>query len=179
MTMDNNFVAVDNCTADSQEKGFLTKLGAFFKKAFNRLSRSLNEKRHCYLSFAVPIILLYITFICLGMYPFGTRAVLTLDMDGQYVYFFEQLRDVYTGDASIFYTFERGLGGEFLGYFTYYLASPLSLLVVLFPKTMITEAIMTMILLKTGLSGLTFSIYLGRTRKIKPIGISMFSVMYL
>ena len=112
------------------------------------------------------------------MFPFGTRSILTLDMDGQYIYFFEQLRDIYTGKESLFYTFERCLGGEFLGYFTYYLASPLSFIVVLFPNSMVTEAVMTIMILKCGFSGLTFSIFLEKTRKKNTIGFVIFSVMY-
>ena len=134
--MNNNFIVTNENTQSEENGGILSSISSFFKKCFSSFSRSLGEKGYYYLSFAVPIVVLYLVFICLGMFPFGSRSILTLDMDGQYVYFFEQIRDVYTGDASIFYTFERALGGEFLGYFTYYLASPLSLLVVIFPKTM-------------------------------------------
>ena len=113
----------------------------------NRITKLVREKYYHILAFALPIIILYITFYAMEIYPYGEKSVLTLDMDGQYVYFFEQLRDVYTGQSSLIYTFERSLGGEFLGCFTYYLASPLSFLVVLFPATAITEAIMLMFLL--------------------------------
>ena len=113
--MNNNFVVMDENTQSEEKSGILSAVSSFFKKCFSRFSRSLGEKGYYYLSFAVPIVVLYLVFICLGMFPFGSRSILTLDMDGQYVYFFEQIRDVYTGDASIFYTFERALGGEFLG----------------------------------------------------------------
>lgn len=158
--------------------GFLEFIKNAFFSFSDKFNYSLKERNYYYLSFALPIVILYITFACLGMFPFGTKTILTLDMDGQYIYFFEQLRDVYTGEASIFYTFERCLGGEFLGYFTYYLASPISVLVVLFPRKMITEAIMAMLVLKSGLSGLTFSVFLSKTRKKNPVGFTIFSVMY-
>ncbi|MBQ7226037.1 MAG: YfhO family protein [Clostridia bacterium] len=166
-------------------KGEPTRLGklfdravGFFKSLPNRFVRSLSEKNFYYLSFCIPVVILYITYACMSMFPFGELSILTLDMDGQYVYFFEQLRDIYTGQESLFYTFERSLGGEFLGYFTYYLASPLSWLVVIFPETAITEAIMTMFALKSGLASLTFCIYLNKTRKRNSLGFVMFSVMY-
>ena len=168
----------DNSLLKERTGGFL----GFIKKTFfafsDKFNYSLRYKGHYYLAFALPILILYVTFACMGMFPFGNKTILTLDMDGQYVYFFEQLRDVYTGEASIFYTFERCLGGEFLGYFTYYLASPISLLVVLYPKSMMTEAIMTMLILKSGLSGLTFSIFLDKTRRTNGVGFTIFSVMY-
>lgn len=164
--------------SDSKLDRFKDKLSSLW----NRLSRKFisfsKDKYYYYLAFGLPIVILIITYICMGMSPFGEKSILTLDMDGQYVYFFEQIRDVYTGQSSLFYTFERSLGGEFLGCFTYYLASPLSFLVVLFPATAITEAIMLMFLLKSGFAGLTFCIYLSKTRKKNIAGFTMFSVMY-
>ena len=175
----NNEINLIDVPFDSERKATLgDKLLSLWRRLKCGFKNSLREKNYCYLSFAIPVIIIYITFIVMGMYPFGNKAILTLDMDGQYIYFFEQLRDVYTGKESLFYTFERCLGGEFLGYFTYYLASPISLLVVIFPEAMITEAVMCMMILKSGLAGLTFSIYLGRTRQKNTVGFTMFSVMY-
>jgi len=153
-------------------------LGSFWDKLSRKFVNFSKDKYYYYLAFGIPIAILIFTYICMEMSPFGEKSVLTLDMDGQYVYFFEQIRDVYTGKSSLFYTFERSLGGEFLGYFTYYLASPLSFLVVLFPASAITEAIMLMFLLKSGFAGLTFCIYLSKTRTKNIVGFTMFSVMY-
>ena len=158
--------------------GFKGWLVSSFDKISKKFINFSKDKYYYYLAFGLPVVILIITYICMQMSPFGEKSVLTLDMDGQYVYFFEQLRDVYTGQSSLIYTFERSLGGEFLGCFTYYLASPLSFLVVLFPATAITEAIMLMFLLKSGFAGLTFCIYLSKTRKKNIAGFTMFSVMY-
>ena len=131
----NNEINLIDVPFDSERKATLgDKLLSLWRRLKCGFKNSLREKNYCYLSFAIPVIIIYITFIVMGMYPFGNKAILTLDMDGQYIYFFEQLRDVYTGKESLFYTFERCLGGEFLGYFTYYLASPISLLVVIFRR---------------------------------------------
>lgn len=130
------------------------------------------------LSFIVPAFLLALMYVAMLIYPFGNGTVLVLDLNGQYVYFFEALRDAIVGDSSIFYSFERALSGEFLGIFAYYLASPLSFLVVLFPKTAIQEALFTMLILKCGLCGLTANCYIRRTRKISDIGALIFSSCY-
>ncbi|MBQ8146455.1 MAG: YfhO family protein [Clostridia bacterium] len=169
----NNEILIDNGRGR-----FINRLNSFFKSLWKGFKNSLTEKKHLYLSFLLPVGIISIVFAVLGMFPFGTRSILTLDMDGQYIYFFEQLRDIYTGKESLFYTFERSLGGEFLGYFTYYLASPLSFIVVLFPNSMVTEAVMTMMIIKCGFSGLTFSIFLEKTRQKNTIGFIIFSVMY-
>ena len=149
-----------------------------FLHFFNKLSCKLSTKKYMLYAFFVPMAIMLLLFIFLGMVPLGKTSIFILDMNAQYVYFFEQLRDVILGKASLFYTFERALGGEFLGYFTYYLSSPLSIIVALFPKSLIYEAISTIMVLKTGLCGLSFSIYLYKTRPINSIGFGMFSVMY-
>ncbi|MBO4983041.1 MAG: YfhO family protein [Clostridia bacterium] len=169
----NNEILVDN-----NKSTFANRIKCFFKSVWQGFKISLVEKKHLYLSFLLPVGIMFLVFAFLEMFPFGTRSILTVDMDGQYIYFFEQLRDIYTGKESIFYSFERSLGGEFLGCFTYYLASPLSFIVVLFPNSMVTEAVMIMMVLKCGFSGLTFSIFLEKTRKKNTLGFVIFSVMY-
>ena len=80
-------------------------------------------------------------YIAMEIHPFGNGTVLVLDLNGQYVYFFEALRNMVYGEGSLLYTFFRGLGGEFMGMYAYYLASPLSYLVALFPQDRIQEAL--------------------------------------
>lgn len=142
-----------------------------------------NFKKYRYLSFAflVPALTMWLIYIAMGVFPFGDESVLVLDLNGQYVYYFEQLREIVLGDGSFLYSWGRALGGEFMGIYAYYLASPFSFIVCLFPKEMITEALLTMFLLKTGLCGLTFGIYLHyKTAKnqLNKIAIVLFSTMY-
>lgn len=156
------------------------------KPAFkDKLLDLLTQIKYCFFknwclvfAFFMPVILLSICWAFTFNIFDNRLSTLILDANAQYVYFFEQLQDVLRGDASLIYTFERALGGEFLGNYAYYLASPISLLVGLFPKGMVPESIAAMMLLKAGLSGLTFCIYLRKTHKRNPIGFSMFSVMY-
>ena len=166
---------MNNDILQDKPRSFLDKINTPFVQ---RVGNKLIEKRYLYPSFFLPVIILLLVYACLGMFPIGNRTILILDMSGQYVYFFEQLRDVLSGNGSLLYTFERALGGEFFGIFTYYLASPLSLLVVLFPKTSITESITLIMLLKCGFSGLSFAYYLDKTRKRNILGFTIFSTMY-
>ena len=128
--------------------------------------------------FFLPAALMWVIYIAMNVYPFGEESVLVLDLNGQYVYYFEALRRLLHGEGSFLYSFGRALGGEFLGIFAYYLASPFSFIVGLFPKEMITEALLTMFLLKTGLCGLHFGIYLHKTRDRNPVAVVIFSTMY-
>lgn len=136
------------------------------------------EKKYLLLCFLVPAALMWLIYIALKTYPFGESSVLVLDLNGQYVYYFEALRRLLHGEGSILYSFGRSLGGEFLGIFAYYLASPFSFIVALFPQKMITEALLVMFLLKVGLCGLNFGIYLDATRRKNPVAAVIFSTMY-
>ena len=137
--------------------------------------------RYLGLSFLVPALTMWLIYIAMGTFPFGNGSVLVLDLNGQYIYYFEQLREIVLGDGSFLYSFGRALGGEFMGIFAYYLASPFSFLVCLFPKTLITEALLVMFLLKTGLCGLTFGIFLQYKTpkdKLNRVSVVLFSTIY-
>lgn len=123
-----------------------------------------NKQGYLYFSFFVPALLFFMVFILQGTYPFGKGSVLVLDLNGQYVYFFEALRKAIYGDASLLYSWCGTLGAEFIGIYAYYIASPLSYIVALFPEGAMTEALLTIELVKCGLCGLTMAYYLKKTR---------------
>ncbi len=138
-----------------------------------------NDYRFLIAAFFIPLCLMWLIYIAMQVWPFGENSVLVLDLNGQYVYFFEELRRKLLNGGSLMYSWSRALGGEFMGIFAYYLASPFSLLVAVFPKKMITEALLAMILLKVGSSGLTMAYYLYRTRpESNKVGVVLFSTMY-
>jgi len=144
-----------------------------------RLKRAFRCHGYLGLCFLVPALLMWLVYISMEAYPFGEESVLVLDLNGQYVYYFQALRDIITDGGSFLYSFRRALGGEFLGIIGYYLASPLSIIMAIFPETMITEALLVMFLIKVGISGLTFGIYINRhsVKKNKTVTV-MFSTMY-
>jgi len=128
--------------------------------------------------FLLPAAIMTFCHACLGVFPFGKMSVLTLDLNAQYVFFFEALRDWVWGEGSLLYTFSRSLGGEFLGIYAYYLASPLSYIVAIFPKQNITEAIFLMLILRCGLSGLTFAYFLRKKDNMPLLYTLLFSTTY-
>lgn len=146
--------------------------------AFTGITSSFSDMRHMWLAFVLPMAVMALIYIAMEVWPFGKSSVLVLDLNGQYVYYFEALRDILRGEQGILYSFERALGGEFLGIIAYYLASPLSIIVALFPEGYITEALYTILLLKCGLSGMNMCIYLHRSHPTKPVNEVVFSLMY-
>lgn len=153
------------------------------KKPFflRRIQDRISSCRSSYLVFCflVPAILMYLLYLVREIHPFGNGSVLVLDLNAQYVYFFEALRNFVHGDADILYSFSRALGGEFVGMYAYYLASPLSYIVALFPKDKMLEALLALFILKVGLCGYTFGYYLHKNSKnTNKVMIIAFSVMY-
>ena len=129
-------------------------------------------------SFLIPFLLTLIAYIGFGVYPFGERSVLTLDLNGQYIYYFEALRRDFWGDGSAFYSWSRNLSGGFMGIIGYYLASPFTLIIMVLPRKMILESMMIMQMTKVGAAGLTFSIYAQKSKGLKPLQSIAFSTMY-
>lgn len=134
-----------------------------------------------YLLFAafIPVVLMYLIYLARGLYPFGDGCVLVLDLNGQYVSFYEALCNIRDGDASLLYSFCRNLGGEFLGIYDYYVASPFAWLVTLFPRGRMLEALLFVFLLKTAILGFNMGFYLHKTGKTRnKLVIIAFSIMY-
>ena len=130
------------------------------------------------LAFTIPCILMYAIYFLRDTYPFGDESVLVLDLNAQYVYFFNAFRRVLHGDASLFYSFSRALGGEFIGIFAYYLSSPLSWIVALFPEDMMLEALLVLFTTKCGLCGLTMAWYLDSHNIGSKTSRILFGILY-
>ena len=137
------------------------------------------EYRALTLCMLLPAVIMYLIYVSKAHYPFGEGSVLVLDLNAQYVWFFEALRNFARGDASLLYSFCRSLGGEFLGIYAYYIASPLSYIVCLFPKERMLEGLLTLFLLKTAICGGTFGYYMKKSGKIKnDLSVIVFSIFY-
>ena len=126
---------------------------------------------------AAPAVLLF-AYALRGVYPFGQESVLVLDLNGQYIYYYEAFRDTFFNNKSLLYSFSRTLGGEMIGTYAYYLASPFSLILLLFPAHLLTEAVLCMILVKVGAAALTFAVYLRLSRNAQPWLVILFSLTY-
>lgn len=107
-------------------------------------------------AFFLPVIVMGITYIQLGIYPFGDSSLLAIDMNNQYIHFFSYLREILKGNHSCFYSFSKTLGGDMIGLSAYYLMSPLNLILLFFSTENLPVAVMIITLIKTGLCGLTF-----------------------
>ncbi len=142
------------------------------------IGRWIVRNRIYLIAFAIPAVLTYLAYALFGLYPFGEESVLCLDLNGQYVYYFEALRDAFWGDGSIFYNWSRNLSGEFMGIISYYLASPFTLIVMLLPEKFMLSSLLIMQLCKLGAAGATFNYFLQKRRGVQPYPSLLFSTMY-
>ena len=170
-------------TNDLEQKKTLATCKGFFDRALFLIGAPVRfSKRHPRIGYLycalLPAFLLYFCYALVGVFPFGDRAVLVLDLNAQYVFFFEALRDFVWGDTSLLYSFSRSLGGEFMGMYAYYLASPLSYIVALFPRALILDALLFMFLLKCALTGYFASLYLRLSAKLSFKTTILFSTAY-
>lgn len=119
------------------------------------------------LSFLIPFIILFGIVIYLKVYPFGDAVYLPVDVHEQYEFFLEYFRDALLGKNSIFYSLSKSIGGEMFGTFAYYMASPFNIILLLFKKSDIDIAYVTILLLKTAFAGLSSFYLLSRNDKCK------------
>ena len=99
------------------------KLAKIKTNAQNKLLDFTNgRKLPLLLCFGIPVVIMYLIYLMMEIHPFGNGSVLVLDLNAQYVYFYEALRDFVWEDNSLLYSFSRQLGGEFMGIYAYYLA---------------------------------------------------------
>ena len=151
---------------------------ARLEKLRNDIALSTQKNSFLFIAFIIPCLIMLMIYIALEVFPFGNNSVLVLDLNGQYVYFFEDLKHKLLEGSSMLYTWTRSLGGEFMGIFAYYLSSPFSFLVALFPDNNMTEALLLIILLKTGCMGVTMAYYLNESHPTKKFNTVIFSTCY-
>ena len=144
----------------------------------NSFGKIILSKKAYWLSFIIPAAILFAAYALFRVFPFGIKSVLALDLNAQYVSYFDYMYDVLGGSESIFYTWSGSLSGEFFGTFAYYLASPFNFIIWLFPREFITEGVMVMLLVKSGAVGLSAAFYLKKHRGFSDYTTILFSVMF-
>ena len=119
-----------------------------------------------------------VSYTFLGMWPFGEKTTMMVDMHHQYAPLLAELRyDILHGEFTL-YTFGAGPGANYLSMFGYYLASPFNLLLVVFPERLLAEGILCITLLKNALSGAMFALCVQQLHGKRGLHIPVVSVMY-
>lgn len=110
-----------------------------------------------FLSFLVPVAVMIAGFWITKVYPFGNRSYLGVDGLQQYLPFFAELYKKLHSGESLFYSWNGGLGYDFWSVFSYYLMSPWNICILFFGEDNLNEAVTLLVVLKTGLAGVSMS----------------------
>lgn len=120
----------------------------------------MNKKIPLLAGFLIPFLIAVVICVSHGVYPLGEQCILQVDMYHQYCPFFTELMDKIKNGGSMFYSWNIGLGADFISLFAYYLASPLNLFLILCPSEHIIEFMTILVLFKIAFSGFAFTYYL-------------------
>lgn len=130
------------------------------------------------LAFIWPVLGLFVLMIIRGFIPFGNTSMLYSDMYHQYYPFFVSFREALLSGESLLYSWDVGLGMDYLGLIAYYLGSPLNLLSILVPENLTLAYFSLLAPLKIGFAGLFFAVLLKNLFHKNDLSISVFGCFY-
>ncbi len=119
-------------------------------------------------SWLLPAIIVFLLMMFLvmlaGVAPFGTNSLSSIDSMHQYVPFFSDYQRKMRGMEGLFYSWNIGMGQNFMALFLYYIASPLNLLLVIVPRSGIFAVFTFLVIFKLAFSAGAFGYWLSRRR---------------
>ena len=141
---------------------------------------SFEKNKYSYLAaaFAIPFLGMCLLMLLKGFEPFGNSSMLYSDMYHQYYPFFVDFHRALRSGDSLLWNWSVGMGMDYLGLISYYLASPLYLLSVFVPEEFLLEYFSLLTPVKLGLASLFFAIFLKQTFRRNDLSIAIFGSFY-
>ena len=130
------------------------------------------------LAFLIPFVGMLFVMLISGYEPFGDYSMLYSDMYHQYYPFFVEFRRALRSGDSLLHSWRVGLGMDYLGLLSYYLASPLNLLSILVPEGWLLEFFSLLMPVKLGLASTFFAVFLKNIFRKDDYSISVFGGLY-
>ena len=130
------------------------------------------------LAFGFTFVGFLMVMLVKGLCPFGDSAMLYSDAYHQYYPFFLAFRRAIHAGESLLYSWDVGLGMDYLGLIAYYLASPLNLLSVILPESWMLPYFSLLVPLKLGLASMFFALFLKKVFDTEDIGLALFGSFY-
>ena len=153
--------------AGAREQGGRTGLLSFLQKNSIPL-----------MAFLISILIVLIAYGARGIFPFGDKTVLKVDLYHQYAPYIEELRSRILAGKSLLYSWEGGLGKDFVSQMAYYTASPVNLLIFLFSEKQLPEMIAFFIILKIGFCSASGTWYLKEHFRRNDPSVLCFGMLY-
>ncbi|MBO7184191.1 MAG: YfhO family protein [Oscillospiraceae bacterium] len=130
------------------------------------------------LSFLLPFSIMMLVYFITSVTPFGSYTLLYSDNFHQYYPFFRQFRQALRSGDSLLWTWSVGMGMDYLGMISYYLASPLNLLSVLLPENWVLTYFTMLMPIKLGLASGFFAIMLKKLFGSDDLSLPLFGSFY-
>ncbi len=130
------------------------------------------------LAFLIPMVGMWVGFAACGVHPFGDMQMLYSDLREQYYPFLQEFQARIQNGESLLWSWNGGMGTDFISLIAYYVASPLNLLTVFFPAEMLRDVMAVLLTVKIGCAGLFFAIMLKGIFKKNDFSIAFFGWMF-
>lgn len=147
---------------------------------WNRIYAFLKDKYVYSITLGLAFVMMLGAWIIGDVGPFGGRCLIVVDGVHQYLPFFSEYQEKLQNFESLQYSFDVGMGNNFISLWSYYLSSPLNLIIILCSKSNLPMAMNIIISVKIILAAFCFAYFLmhaGRNPKKNP-GIIVFSLFY-
>lgn len=142
------------------------------------LKSFFRKNKYLILSFLIPIVVMGSSFILHEFYPFGDEQILIVDLWHQYFPFLNELHEKLQNGGSLLYSWNIGMGTNFLGLVSYYAASPLNLLTIFVPEQYMVVALQVLVLIKMGFAGMFAALFLKKVFHRNDVSLVIFSCAY-
>ena len=130
------------------------------------------------LGFLIPFCWMLVFMIISSVLPFGNKSLLYSDGYHQYYPFFKEFRRALLSGESLLYSWNVGMGIDYLGLISYYVASPLNLLSILVPEDYLLYYFTYLTPVRLGLAGLFFSLFIKGVFNRKDLSVPLFASFY-
>ncbi|MBQ8086627.1 MAG: YfhO family protein [Lachnospiraceae bacterium] len=147
----------------------------------SNIFKTFYEKHYVYvIIFLIAFAMMVGAWVIGEVGPFGGKCLVVVDGVHQYLPFFSEYQEKLKHLSDIQYTFDVGMGNNFISLWSYYLSSPINLIVILFAKSHLPMALNIIISTKIIIASLTFAYFLIHRGKEKEVtlGVIPFSLLY-
>ena len=127
---------------------------------------------------AIVLAIFLVIFAIKKISPFGNYVYLPSDMYHQYAPFLSEMWHKMHSGGSLLYSWDIGLGTNFIALYAYYLSSPLNFLIMLFPHDFVPVAMDMFIVIKMMCASVLFTLYVSKKFNNKNIMICIFAMFY-
>jgi uncharacterized membrane protein YfhO len=130
------------------------------------------------IAFFLPFIVFVAVYYMKDIFPFGEECYLRSDMYHQYAPFYSELWNKLRSGETLTYSWDIGMGTNFISLMAYYLASPVNWIIMLFPQKYMIEIMNALIIIKLSFASVTLAYYLTEHFNTKKCTVAVFSIFY-